>query len=143
MGVSIDPRKAHSAKIHGDILAIHTWVNDERALVLMPAHRAQGAPWFIICEPAAWKYDEPEYLAKQSRKAAAVMGMDETTSTWFRIAKLINEGLSDLIRMPPAPEPEYIKAALGAMHLRGDGELLRSEEIRVEKPMMEFEAARG
>ena len=69
MSVQLDPRKAHKAHIVGDILVILTWVNDERALVLMPAHRAQGSPWFIICESAAYKYDNPNYLARQSAQA--------------------------------------------------------------------------
>ena len=89
MSVQLDPRKAHQAHIIGDILAILTWVNDERALVLMPARRAQGSPWFIVCESASYKYDDPRYLARQSAKAAKVLGMDETTSTWFRIADII------------------------------------------------------
>ena len=37
MPVSLDLRKAHKVRRHGDLLAIYTWVNDERALVLLPA----------------------------------------------------------------------------------------------------------
>jgi len=143
MGVSLDPRKAHAAHIHGDILAILTWVNDERALVLMPAHRAPGSPWFVVCESAAYRYDDPHYLARQAHKAAEVLGMAETTSTWFRIASIIHDGLSDLIRMPSAPEPEYIKAAIGEMKLLEDGSLISGRDIQIEKPTMEFEAAHG
>lgn len=133
MGAQLDPRKAHKAFVVGDILAILTWVNDERALVLMPAHRAQGAPWFVICESAAYKYDSPEYLARQAAKAAEVMGMDETTKTWYRIADLIMNYLPDLIRMPFAPEPEKMNAAIGEMKLMADGQLLAGSEIRMDK----------
>lgn len=133
MSVQLDPRKAHKAHIVGDILVILTWVNDERALVLMPAHRAQGSPWFIICESAAYKYDNPNYLAKQSAQAARVMGMDETTSTWYRVADLILNYLPDLIRMPSAPEPEKMSHAIGEMKLMADGQLVKGEEIRLEK----------
>ncbi len=133
MSVQLDPRKAHKAHIVGDILVILTWVNDERALVLMPAHRAQGSHWFIICESAAYKYDNPNYLAQQSAQAARVMGMDETTSTWYRVADLILNYLPDLIRMPSAPEPEKMSHAIGEMKLMADGQLVKGEEIRLEK----------
>lgn len=133
MSVQLDPRKAHKAHIVGDILIILTWVNDERALVLMPAHRAQGAPWFIVCESAAYKYDNPRYLAQQAAKAAQVMGMDETTSTWYRVADLILNYLPDLIRMPSAPEPEKMSHAIGEMKLMADGQLMKGEEIRLDK----------
>lgn len=130
MAISLDPRKAHSARVYGDVLCILTWVNDERAIVLMPAKRRHGAPWWILCESAAYKYDEPEYLARAARKAAQVMGLDETTSTWFRIAEIIMNNLMDLIRMPSAPDPEKAKHAIGEMKLMANGELLAGQEIR-------------
>lgn len=133
MSVSLDITKAHAAHQIGDIIKVLTWVNDERAMVLMPAHRRQGAPWYIVCESAAYKYDNPEYLAKQSRRAAEVLGMDETTSTWYRIAKMIHDGLQDLIRMPSAPEKELLTASHGEMKAFEDGKLLRAEDIRFEK----------
>ncbi|NDH35786.1 MAG: hypothetical protein EBX67_10025 [Betaproteobacteria bacterium] len=55
MPVSIDLRKAQKVRRHGDFLAIYTWVNDERALVLLPAHR-KAAAWFVVCESAAFRY---------------------------------------------------------------------------------------
>ncbi len=133
MGVSLDPRKAHKAHIIGDVLAILTWVNDERALVLMPAHRAPGSPWFIVCESAAYKYDDPGYLARQCATAARVMGMDETTSSWVRVADIILNYLPDLIRMPSAPEPEMMSAAFGEMKLMADGRVVAGADIRLEK----------
>ena len=141
MSVQLDPRKAHKAHIVGDIMVILTWVNDERAMVFMPAHREQGSPWFIICESAAWKYDNPHYLAKQSVQAARVMRMDETTSTWRRVADIIMNYLPDLIRMPAAPEPEKLDSAIGTVSLRADGELLHSEDIKIDKPVLEYESA--
>lgn len=135
---STRPRKAHKAHIVGDVLAILTWVNDERALVLMPAHRAQGAPWFVVCESAAYKYDDPRYLAKQAAKAATVMGMDETTSTWVRVADIIMNYLPDLIRMPSAPEPEKLLSSFGDMHLKADGQIIKSEAMMNEVPVPEY-----
>ena len=138
MAVQLDPRKAHQAHVLGDVLVILTWVNDERALVLMPAHRAQGSPWFVVCESAAYKYDNPRYLAQQAAKAAQVMGMDETTSTWVRVADIIMNYLPDLIRMPSAPEPEKLPGNFGSMHLKQDGEIIRSENMQHDKPVPEY-----
>lgn len=133
MSVQLDPRKAHQAHVIGDILAILTWVNDERALVLMPAHRAQGSPWFIVCESAAYKYDNPRYLARQAAKAAEVLGMDETTSTWLRVADIIMNYLPDLIRMPSAPPPEKIAgSSFGELKLFADGKVLHSEDLALD-----------
>ncbi len=134
MAVQLDPRRAHKAHIIGDILAILTWVNDERALVLMPAHRAQGSPWFVICDSAAYLYDDPAYLAKKSRLAAEVLGMDETDSTWKRIAGIIMNYLPDLIRMPSAQPPEKIVGTeYGEIALKADGEEVAREALALDE----------
>jgi hypothetical protein len=132
MGVSLDLRKAHLSRQHGDILAIYTWVNDERALVLMPAFRP-GAPWYIVCESAAFRYDDAAYLARQCAKACEVLGMEPSRANWVRLASIIHEGLPDLIRMPSAPPAEYLRPAFGSMELRADGQVLAGEDIRVER----------
>lgn len=132
MAISLDPRKAHLVRRHGDIFAIYTWMDDTRTLILIPAMR-KGAPWFCIKEDVAYKYDDVAYLAKMSAKAAEVLGMDESTSTWRKIATIIVEGLPDLIEMPSAPLPEMETASHGEMQLRANGELLSGTEIRFEK----------
>jgi len=138
MGATLDPRKAHLVRQHGDIIAIYTWVNDERALVLMPAHRKPGSPWFVVCESAAYRYDNPHYLAQQAKKAAEVIGMGETQAAWFKIATIIIEGLGDLIRMPSAPEKELMSAPIGHMEIREDGELMTGRDIVLEKDEPEY-----
>ena len=75
MATTIDTEKAYMSRQHGDITAIYTWVNDERALVLVPTFR-KGAPWFIVCESAAYKYDSDLYIAKQAIKACEVLGIE-------------------------------------------------------------------
>lgn len=132
MGASLDLRKAHLSRHHGDILAIYTWVNDERALVLLPALR-KGAPWYVVCESAAWKYDDPAYLAQQCAKACDVLGMEPSRPNWVRIATIIHEGLPDLIRMPSAPPAEYLRGSFGHMELRADGQKIAGEDILLEK----------
>lgn len=138
MGISLDLGRAAFNRQHGDILAIYTWVNDERALVLLPAHRPKSPAWFVVCESAAWRYDDPAYLAQKARVAAQALGMDETTSTWLRIATIIIEGLPDLIRMRPAPDPDFLPATAGEINLTIDGEHVTSEEIKVEKRVAEY-----
>jgi len=130
MGASLDLNKAHITRQHGDLLAVYTWVNDERALVLIPAYR-KGSAWYIVCESAAWKYDNPEYLARQCRKAAEVLGMEPSPNNWFKLANIIIEGLPDLIEMPSESEALLSRATYGEMQLLENGKLIAGEEIRM------------
>lgn len=132
MGATLDLRKAHMSRQHGDVTAIYTWINDERAMVLVPTYRP-GAPWYIVCESAAFKYDDPSYLARQCITACEVLGIEPNQANWVRIASLINEGLPDLIRMPSAPPPEYLRGSFGNMELRAGGKVIATEEVRVER----------
>jgi hypothetical protein len=132
MGAKLDLNKAHLTRQHGDILAVYTWVNDERALVLIPAYR-KGAAWYIVCESAAYQYDNPEYLARQSAKAAEVLGMEPSSNNWVRIATIIHDGLPDLIEMPSVPEPVLMRATVGEMRMFENGRLIAGEEIRMER----------
>lgn len=138
MAVSLDIRRAHAAHRYGDIIQVLTWVNDERAMVLLPAHR-KGAPWYIVCESAAFKYDDPQYLARQSRKAAEVLGMGDDRSTWYKLATIIHDGLPDLIRMPSAQPPDNHKGNFGHMTLKIDGETITQEDVRVPDDGMSYE----
>lgn len=132
MPVTLDPRKAHLTRQHGDLVAALTWVNDERALVLLPAYRP-GAPWYVVCESAAWRYDDPAHLATQCVKACEVLGLEPSRSNWVRVATIIHETLPDLIRMPAAPLPELRNSSVGAMTLRADGQVLAQQDIRLER----------
>ena len=137
MAAQLDPRKAHLVRRHGDIMAVYTWINDERALVLIPALRP-GAPWYCVLESAAFKYDDPRYLARQCVTACDVLGIEPSKPNWVRVATIINEGLPDLIRMPSAPLPELEMAAIGEMKLFADGKLLGGDEIRLEKESVSY-----
>ena len=83
MPVSLDTRKAHLVRQHGDLMAVYTWVNDERAMVLIPARRP-GAPWYIVMESAAFRYDDTAYLARQCVKACDVLGIEPSRQYWTR-----------------------------------------------------------
>lgn len=131
MGVSLDLRKAHLTRQHGDILAVYTWMNDERAMILIPRYRRDAA-WYVVMESASFKYDDPKYLAHQCPKACDVLGLEPNQANWVRIATIINEGLPDLIRMPSAPVKEFHDASFGRMEVRADGKTLAEEDIKVE-----------
>nr|WP_297384598.1 hypothetical protein [uncultured Roseateles sp.] len=56
MALGLDLRKAHSPRVHGDIVAVLTWGNDALALVLNPATR-EDAGWFIVEETASYLWN--------------------------------------------------------------------------------------
>lgn len=131
-GINLDLRKTWLTRQHRDIIAVYAWVNDERALILIPAYR-KGAPWYIVLESAAYKYDDPAYLAKQCVKACEVLGIEGSKPNWVRVATIINEGLPDLVRMPSAPPVEKSEQSFGELKVMEDGKQVGSEEIKVEK----------
>lgn len=138
MGVTLDLRKAHSHRLHGDILAVYTWVNDERALVLLPSRRGPGAPWFVVCESAAYTWDDEDtknigQVVRKGMKVCEVLGIEPTPHNIRRVAAIIIDGLPDLIRMPAAPDPEKMNHAVGQMLLKADGRVVAGEEIRLDK----------
>jgi hypothetical protein len=138
MPVQLDLSKAHLSRQHGDITAIYTWVNDERALVLVPTFRA-GAPWYIVMDSAAHTWDDREasnvpMVAAKALKACEVLGIEPTPTNARRIAGIIIDGLPDLISMPMAPEVQYSKAAYGHHEMRANGETLMADDIRIELP---------
>lgn len=132
MPASLDLRRAHLHRRHGDLLAVFTWVNDERAMVLLPAFRP-GAPWYIVMESAAFKYDDPAYLARQCVTACEVLCIEPSRPNWVRVAGIIHDGLPDLIRMPSAPPAEFHRGSFGQMTLRADGQVLAQQDIRIER----------
>lgn len=129
MGVSLDTRRAHMVRQHGDLLAIYTWVNDERALVLLPFMRIRPG-WWVVCESAAFKYDNDVYLKKAAMAACVQMGLEPSPNNWFRIAKVISEGLPDLIRMPGFQPPPATGPTYGHLTVRADGVEIAGEDLR-------------
>lgn len=131
-GINIDLSKTHLHRNIGDLIIVYAWINDERAMILIPASRQQSA-WYIVCESAAWMYDEPELLAKKAKLACDIMGMRPVPENWVKIASIINEGLPDLIEMPSAPPPELMSKSYGDLTLMADGEKIAGEALRLEK----------
>lgn len=128
MGATINTAKAHKVRNIGDITLIFTWVNGERAMVLIPNQR-RNAPWYIVMDSAAWKYNEPRYLAKQAVVASEVLGMDGQAA---RIGGMIHDHLDDLVRMPSSPPDQLSKATFGSLKMMADGREIGGEELRVQ-----------
>lgn len=143
MAATLDPRKAHLVRHHGEIMALYTWINDERAMVLIASRRPPGSPWYCIMESASYLYaDEfgnPTHrLAASASKAAEVLGLDQTGSAVRKLIDIIVDGLPDLIRMPSSPPTEYANAAIGEVKIMADGKLIGGEEIREEVSGVEY-----
>lgn len=137
MPVSVDTKKAYLHRTHGDLTVIFTWMNDERAMILLP-HLRPGAPWYVVMEGAAYTWDDsqsknvPE-VARKAMQACNVLGIEPSPANCRRVASIIIDGLPDLIRMPAAPPTEYHKTSHGQLILHADGKPIAAEEILVEK----------
>ena len=137
MSVSIDLRKAHLHRPYGDILAVFSWINDERALFLIPRYR-KGAPWYVVMEPAAHTWSDQDranipLVVRKSAKACEVLGIEPSPMNCRRIAGIVNDAIPDLIQMPSAPPTEYHRTSHGQLILRANGQELAAEDIRVER----------
>ena len=142
MGVSLDLSKAHRSRQYGDLTAVYSWINDERALFLIPSYR-KGAPWFIVMEPASheWNDQDPSNISsvvRRAMKACEVLGIEGNPTNCRRIVGIVNDAIPDLVRMPASPPTEYYRASAGSMELRADGQVMVREDIRIEKTGAEF-----
>lgn len=136
MTASIDLRRAHLTRRYGDLLAVFSWFNDQRALFLIPAHR-KGAPWFIVLEPAAHEWNDQDgsmlmLIISRAVKACDVLGIEATPRNARRIVAIVNDAIPELVRMPAAQPPEMLPGSFGSLILRADGKEIGGEEIRLE-----------
>ena len=137
MTVSVDLRKAHAHRTHGDITAIFTWLNEERALVLLP-HLRPGAPWYVVMEGAAYTWDDHDpknvgQVVRKATKACEVLGIEYSPRNVQKLAALIIDALPDLTKMPSAPPKDYVRGSFGTMALMADGTQIAGEDIRFEE----------
>lgn len=130
MPACIDLRKAHLHRQHGDLLAVYTWINAERALVLIPAYRPK-APWYVIMESAAYLYDDPAYMARQCPKACEVLGIEPNKPNWVRVATIIHEGLPDLVGMPSEPVVQRAGREFGSLVVKSNGKEIAAEALMI------------
>lgn len=136
MTVSIDLRRAHLTRRYGDLLAVFSWLNDQRALFLIPAVR-KGAPWFVVLEPAAHEWNDQDgkmllMVISRAVKACDVLGIEPTPRNARRIVSIVNDAIPELVRMPSAQPPDMMPGSFGNLVLRADGKEIAGEEIRLE-----------
>lgn len=132
--ISIDAKDVHLKRVHGDFIALYTYVNDERAMILFPSKRlgANGRPppWAIIADSAAWKYSDDFYLMRQAMEFCKLWDMPERSAA-VKVATIINEGLPDLLRIPPQRVPESRGTVIGEADLLVDGKKLTTTEVSI------------
>ena len=136
MGVSIDLRKAHSAFRYGDINVVLSWLNDQRAMFLIPAIRAR-APWFIVLEPVAFEWNDQDpnnliYLIDRAAKACEVMGIEPSQRNCHRIIAIVNDRMQDFVRMPSQQPAEKLSGSFGRVQLREGGVVMHEADIRLD-----------
>jgi hypothetical protein len=137
MSTSIDLRKAHAHYVRGDLNIVLSWINDSRAMFLIPVHRAK-APWFVIPEQAAFEWNDQDPanrvdLVYRAGKACDVLGFEPNMPNVNRIIGLVNNFMQELVRMPSAQPPEKTAGTYGRMQLKADGQVIAEEDIRLEK----------
>lgn len=116
-GIALDLTKTHETRQHGDITAHYTWFGaeaDERepCIVLVPTFRILAAGNYkpcVIALSSAYKYADDAYLMQSALNIAEILGLGASAA--FKVASIINEGLLDLIKMPPKPVEQQIVVA--------------------------------
>lgn len=142
MPVSLDLKKAHKHQRVGDLLAVLTWVNDERALILLPALRKDSG-WYIVQESAAYKWgidhsapeirnDAMAHANAQAYVACAMLHLEPSRMNRTKVISIITGLIPDLVVMPSAPDPEFKPGAYGQLVLREDGKPIAGEDMRQE-----------
>lgn len=131
MSATLNFANSYLSRVHGEITAIYTWMGEERVMVLLPTYRS-NATWFVVREPLAHLYDNPRHLLTKAIEACDVMGFGISKFTAALVARVIHDGLPDLIGMPSAPPPEMTKASYGSLILSADGKPIAAEEVRYE-----------
>jgi hypothetical protein len=111
-----------------DLVIAHHWINEECAFAIWPARKRPGGGAFVVCESAIPKYMKPEYMAEQVMTAIKVMCVDQTRFMAHQIRDCIEQGISDIQRMPPDPllykrerdKPIEIKRNAGELKVSGE-----------------------
>lgn len=100
----------------GDLSLYFTWIfnedqeADEPALVVIPRYQRSGFKPCVVALSAAYKYNDPRYLARVSWEFLRLLGFAQTPSEGHKIASLIADHLDDLIKMPPSPTNTIVVA---------------------------------
>lgn len=106
---AIDLTRYHFMRPVGEFVVFGTWIwseaeeDHEPALVIVPRHRRSGFKPCCVALSAAWKYNEPAYLARAASVFLQNLGMEDCMSNAHKVADAIHAHLGDLVSMPPNP----------------------------------------
>lgn len=112
----IDLTRNHFVRPLGDLVLVATWIYNsdqqdyEPCLVIAPRYRKGGYKPCVVALSAAWKYNEPQYLARAASLFLTALGMEDCMSNAHKVAELIHSHLGDLIKMPPNPVRSIVVA---------------------------------
>ena len=112
-------RDVHDLTIFGTWLYNEDQEDTEPALVIIPRYRLNGAIPVCIALSAAFRYNDPRYLARTAGYFAKKLGFEDSIVTAHRIASLIDDHLADLLKMPVDPT-EAIQVGEAVVN-HGDG----------------------
>jgi hypothetical protein len=113
---AIDLTRHQFVRPSGDLVCVGTWVYNpdqqdyEPCLVIVPRYRRSGFKPCVVALSAAWKYNEPQYLARAASIFLGMLGMEDCMSNAHKVAELIHSHLGDLIRMRPNPTQAIVVA---------------------------------
>jgi len=129
---AIDLSRTHFKRELGDLALYGTWLwnddqeTEEPCLVITSRYNIKGFRPFVVALSAAWKYNEPGYLAAVARELAITLGNDSIV-TAHKVATLIADHLHDLLTMPPNPTTAIVVA--DATIMGTDGRSISAEIV--------------
>lgn len=150
MGITLDTAKAWKTFSRGEIKVVLTWMNDQRALILIrPGVDQKSVSWYVVPEPNAhlWGVDHPSPLVREPARRHAfsaaftvceALKLSPNAQNRARVVGIVADCIDDLVRMPSAPEPELAKAAYGSMVLKADGKPIAGDDMRDEVGGVEY-----
>lgn len=106
---AIDLTRHHFMRELGDLVIFGTWIynedqeDTEPCLVVIPRYRRVGFKPVVIALSAAFRYNDPRYLAHVGGVFAENLGFADDLTTARRICTLIHDHLLDLLNMPLDP----------------------------------------
>lgn len=113
---AIDLTRHHFVRHLGDLSIYGSWLwnNDQEShepcLVIIPRYQRRGFKPCVVALSAAYKYNDPRYLARVSWEFLSLLGFAQTPSEGHKVASLIHDHLGDLLTMPPNPTSTIVVA---------------------------------
>ena len=110
----IDLARHHFVRHIGDLSIYGSWVfnedqeDTEPCLVVIPRYRTTGFKPVVVALSAAYRYNNPVYLANVAGYFCKTLGYADDMATANKVASLIADHLHDLIIMPENPTSSVV-----------------------------------